>query len=718
VNSQQRNEPITASGSGSARDRSLLDALHEKEEQYRAVFNSSVDGLVINAMDGSLVEVNPAFCEMHGYTPDEMLRLHPTEFIHPDSLELFGEYVKAVKRGETYECRAIDIRKDGTLVHVGVRGSVLTYLGRPHILGIVRDVTAQVEAERVLEREVAERTRQLATLLRVSHDVASTLELSPLLRLILEQLQTVVSCTSAVVLELRGDRLTELRAHRVGSSDDVSEGRSVSIAGETTVWEWLANPSPWIINDLWSNSADATIYQRIAGHVYERHPSMRSWMGIPLITRNRVIGIIGLTRDQPDSYTENDGRLATAFADHAATAIENARLYEAAQEEARRTAGLAAIGASLALASSLETMLNGLAECVVRATGAATGGVLLREDGSSIELLTGEYPSVEGRIAAFNRAVREGAALIGRETGAFGRPVVMRNARSKTLDLEAWKPMLPYLRDETWETVVSVPLNAHGRVLGSLRIAYPRGQDPTDDDLVFLAAVAAQAAIAVENARLFTEAQGKAALEERQRLARELHDSVSQALYGIGLGARTARALIDRDPPKAAEPLDYVLSLTEAGLAEMRALIFELRPESLAHEGLVAALERQATLLRARHGLEVRTEFCDEPSLALDQKEALYRVAQEAANNVVKHARANQVVMRLGIEARLARLEIFDDGAGFDPKQDFPGHLGLRSMNERIENARGTLEISSAPGTGTVVRAALPAELKAVPPND
>src|SRR5581483_1884348 len=99
-------------------------------------------------------------------------------------------------------------------------------------------------------------------------------------------------------------------------------------------------------------------------------------------------------------------------------------------------------------------------------------------------------------------------------------------------------------------------------------------------------AVANQAAIAIENARLFERVQSAAATEERQKLARELHDSVSQALYGIALGARTARAQLDRDPAKAAEPLDYVLSLAQAGLAEMRALIFELRPESLATEGL------------------------------------------------------------------------------------------------------------------------------------
>src|SRR5213078_3825441 len=142
---------------------------------------------------------------------------------------------------------------------------------------------------------------------------------------------------------------------------------------------------------------------------------------------------------------------------------------------------------------------------------------------------------------------------------------------------------------------------------------------------------------------LLIDAQAKAALEERQRLARELHDSVSQALFGISLGARTARALLAQDPARAAEPIDYVQSLAEAGLAEMRALIFELRPESLESEGLVAAISKQAAALRARHQIEVRADLGAEPALPLERKEALYRIAQEATHNTVKHARAGAI---------------------------------------------------------------------------
>jgi len=157
------------------------------------------------------------------------------------------------------------------------------------------------------------------------------------------------------------------------------------------------------------------------------------------------------------------------------------------------------------------------------------------------------------------------------------------------------------LRGVSWDTIVSVPLIHEGRIVGVLSGYYPRGYRLSDAEVAFLKIVADQAAVIAENARLVTDAQAHVALEERQRLARELHDSVSQALFGIGLGARTAREHLDRDPGAARAPLDYVLQLAEAGLAEMRALIFELRPESLEKEGLVGALAKQAAARRARH---------------------------------------------------------------------------------------------------------------------
>ncbi len=208
---------------------------------------------------------------------------------------------------------------------------------------------------------------------------------------------------------------------------------------------------------------------------------------------------------------------------------------------------------------------------------------------------------------------------------------------------------------------------------------------------------------------LYEQAQELAALQERQRLARELHDSVSQALYGMSLGAYTAReALESSDLEQALASIDYVLVLAEAGLAEMRALIFELRPESLETEGLVAALTRQVAVLRARYKLTVEVDLADEPALSLEQKQALYRIAQEALHNIIKHARASTVLLRLTRQEREIILEVRDNGRGFDPTGPFPGHLGLHSMRERATKMGGTLTIESAPGQGTCLSMRIP----------
>jgi signal transduction histidine kinase len=283
-----------------------------------------------------------------------------------------------------------------------------------------------------------------------------------------------------------------------------------------------------------------------------------------------------------------------------------------------------------------------------------------------------------------------------------GQPIAVEDARSDP------RVARQIIETEGIRSMLHVPVIADGEVFGVFGINYREPQRFTGQEERLLVALAQRAALAIENARLFEQAQGKAALEERQRLARELHDSVSQALFSIALGAKTARTLLDRDASQVAGPLDYVLNLAEAGLAEMRALIFELRPESLATEGLVAALGKQAAALKARHATETDLDLCSEPDAPLVAKEALYRIAQEALHNVVKHARATQVKIRLASDADVLTLSVHDDGVGFDPDGEFPGHLGLGSMRERVTTLGGALEIESAPGQGTYTQARVP----------
>ena len=206
----------------------------------------------------------------------------------------------------------------------------------------------------------------------------------------------------------------------------------------------------------------------------------------------------------------------------------------------------------------------------------------------------------------------------------------------------------------------------------------------------------------------------RAAEEERRRIARELHDSISQALFSMSLQVRTASVALEREGIDTRSPLARAIGelgrLTRGALAEIRALIFELRPEGLREEGLVAALRKHAAAVAARDGVPLEVDLPEEP-LPLDPgvEEELYRVAQEAIHNAVRHSDATKVVLSGGLDPeRGIWLEIVDDGRGFELNVDRPGHLGLRTMAERAARAGGDLSSESSPGAGTRVRLSLP----------
>jgi signal transduction histidine kinase len=253
-----------------------------------------------------------------------------------------------------------------------------------------------------------------------------------------------------------------------------------------------------------------------------------------------------------------------------------------------------------------------------------------------------------------------------------------------------------------------------GKPIGLLSLSIDQPNFYNAEQANLALALASQAAVAMENAKLYEQAQEAAALEERARLARELHDSVTQALFSMTMHAEAAQMALRREggdsAGRVARNLSQLRELTAGALAEMRALIFELRPGALQEEGLATALRKHTAALSAREGLPIEVQ-APEGKVALEPstEEHLYRLAQEALHNVVKHAGASRAVVRLEPEERgQLVLEIDDDGAGFDPATVLDGHLGLRTMADRAQQIGGTLEVRSAPGAGTTVRVMVP----------
>jgi signal transduction histidine kinase len=199
--------------------------------------------------------------------------------------------------------------------------------------------------------------------------------------------------------------------------------------------------------------------------------------------------------------------------------------------------------------------------------------------------------------------------------------------------------------------------------------------------------------------------------EERAHLARELHDSVTQALFSMTLVSRSVEMLLDRDPEAARTQLGQLRDLQREALAEMRALIFELRPGNLEQDGLARALKTHSAALQGRLGLPIVVESDLSERLPLAVEETLYRIAQEALHNIVKHAGAKQVRLAVGRDGADTTMSITDDGKGFDPASVPDGHIGLAGMRARADRIGARFTCISTPGQGTTVAVTVPREV-------
>jgi signal transduction histidine kinase len=272
---------------------------------------------------------------------------------------------------------------------------------------------------------------------------------------------------------------------------------------------------------------------------------------------------------------------------------------------------------------------------------------------------------------------------------------------------EWWPPPHPRMT-----SFLGVPVASKGKVIAAFYLTDKIGAEEFSDvDQAAIETLAAHAAIAIENARLFERSRELSVIEERTRLARELHDSVSQTLFSMSLVADAAAALVDRDAEKAKTQLEGLRDMARAAVAEMRSLIFELRPADLDAEGLAATLRKHIDVLRRVHGLEIVLEDDTYRPQAPTLEREVYRVAQEAVGNALRHANASRIDVELAFADGAVSVTVADDGAGFDPEASHlrATRLGITSMEERAEAIGGRLRIESGPD-GTRVHLEAPVE--------
>jgi len=435
------------------------------------------------------------------------------------------------------------------------------------------------------------------------------------------------------------------------------------------------------------------------------HPPMRSFLGAPVSARGKVFGNLYLTEklDGPE-FSEDDERALVALAAQAGVAVENARLYEEVALRARRLEALREVATAILQGEQPDAVLALVARRARELAGAdlallgipdAAGSVVIRAgDGTAAGTLVGQ-PVPSGSLLA--TAVTDATTML-------------------VADLRVHPAAARPLRDAGLGPALYLPLVARGRSFGVLALARTAGRPPfRREDADGMDVFAEQATVALELARARQELERLAVLEDRERIAKDLHDGAIQSLFAVGMGLQASASLAGDSP--LAERIESAVGELDRVIHDLRGYIFGLRPGLLADGRLDRALRQVVQEFEATSGVTTVADL--DPQVAAELGAIagdVVQIAREALSNVARHAHAMTCRVSLRREHGQAVLEVDDDGRGFDPDAARGGD-GLGNLRARARRLRGGAEILSVPGEGTTLRVRLGLEPPAPPPE-
>lgn len=636
-------------------------ALQESQSRYRSLFeNNHAVMLLIDPETAKIIDANPAACAYYGYTREELTRREITDINMLSEKEIFREMEQArsEKRRSFYFRHRL---ADGTMRDVHVYSGPIQLHGRALLYSIIHDITDRKQVEAAL-RQSEERFRQVVV--SISDHIYVT-ELTP-----------------------------ESHYRNIYISPHVVNLTGYSRENFTADWSFW--PSKII------HPEDRAAAARQVAHLSR---GLNSEVEYRLIQAD---GEIIWVRDSAIVHLQDEARMIYGVVSDITERKQTEQALRESEERFRRlnenleqrvadrTRELSALYDVSAVASeslSLEMTLQKSLERALAAMRSQAGAIhLLDESGETL------YLAIEQNMPGD----------MGYQLSERLAPPIIEESEPLLIPSLVAEPQLPHPPD--LHTYLGVPMRARGQVIGVLNVFGSVEQQFTVEEVALLASIADQVGMIVENVYLHQRAEQAAVMEERERLSRELHDSVTQSVYSLTLFAEAAEEMIENGQVETVpHTLHRIGETAQNALKEMRLLLHELRPLDLEQEGLVGALHRRLSAVEGRVNMRARLvaeELIELPPL---MEEELYRIAQEALNNALKHAEATAVTIYLRCEANQVVLEVVDDGIGFDPEfATETGGMGLQNIQNRVEKMGGSLAMNSSPAEGTRLTARIP----------
>ena len=687
------------------------EVLRQSEERFRTLFETMGQGVIYFNSQGFIIQANPAAKKILGLAPNVLLGKNTLEtdwkIIRRDGSfmpneekpsylamktgkiiphTLFGFYNSELQNYRWLETTAVPQFRPGE------EHPFQTYI-------IFDDITERRNAEQIKET-LLNKTRQQAERMNAIIQISSSLRQAQTN----EDAQLILAQQSKMGLRADATLLT------------LTEGKNLWFSAGSGSWENQNGLREGALKGSFKHILEkgSPVFLYTRDEIDEIHlpacfrsilKSMHACILIPLKVVDASIGLLMAGYTQGLDYSEDRVSLAATIGEIAGNTLQRMRLMASLERlAADRTRDLATLYNIISAASGsfdLHQVLSQALEEVLSTAGAQDGAILLINQATHVFTIASE----KGLIDQARRLL--GSQPISDTIESWvvehSEPLLIPNVASDTRFHVAEK-----MKKELY-IYLGLPMRARGQVIGVISL-FRKGILFNVEEITLLSSIADHIALISDNLALYQRVEQAAVLEERSRLARDLHDSATQSLYSVTLYAEASRTLAQQgDVNQLNKYLDRLAQASQQALSEMRLLVYELRPPSLEQDGLAVALRKRLEAVEGRSGIQTHLEVESIITLEHHEEEHMFWIAMEALNNSLRHSEATQVNMCIKIERGQVVLSVSDNGKGFNAKQSSQSSgMGLNNMQQRASKINGKLQITSLPGQGTTVTIRLP----------